>query len=82
MIRSYLIKYSRVNQAMQTVSIMAKVGLSIVLPAESLQQPIRCQNYWSWPIRELTLYCNTSRVLIVMPTIDTATNTVERTEMT
>ena len=57
-----LMKYSRVNQAMQTVSIMAKVGLSMVLPMPSL--------YW-----------RTSRVLIVIPTMETATNIVDKTEM-
>ena len=56
-------KYSRVNQAMQTVSIMARVGLSIVLPC------------WS-------LYRRISRVLMVIPTMETATNIVDSTEMT
>ena len=63
MLKRDLMKYSRVNQAIHTVSIMASVGLSIVLPA-------------------LSLYCNTSRVLMVIPTMETATNTVDRTEMT
>ena len=58
-----LMKYSSVNQAMQTVSIIARVGLSMVLP------------WWS-------LYCRISRVLIVIPTIETATNMVDNTEMT
>ena len=33
-------KYSRVNQAMQTVSIIARVGLSIVFPDASCREKI------------------------------------------
>ena len=58
-----LMKYSRVNQAIHTVSIMASVGLSIVFPC------------WS-------LYWRISSVLIVIPTIDTATKMVDMTDMT
>lgn len=87
-------KYSRVNQAMQTVSTIAKVGLSIVLPdgeddnnnvdeedevGDKKVMGVIVIRKRMTVLPLASLYCRLGRVLMVMPTMDTDTKMVEST---
>ena len=87
-------KYSSVNQAMQTVSTIAKVGLSIVLPdgeddnnnvdeededGDKKVMGVIVIRKRMTVLPLASLYWRLGRVLMVMPTMDTDTKMVEST---
>ena len=62
-------KYSSVNQAMETVSTIAKPGFSTGLPLASFSYTDEGELL----VRDSTSYWSDGKVLMVIPTIETAT---------
>ena len=66
-------KYSSVNQAMETVSTIAKPGFSTGLPLASFSYTDEGELL----VRDSTSYWSDGKVLMVIPTIETATKRLD-----